>query len=62
MIIRQENVRKPATVAHPYDASIQRLKWKGCHRFKVSLGYIARPYLKNKKRSRKQKGWRIKEY
>jgi hypothetical protein len=56
MIINQEHVRKPAAVAHPYTPSIQRLKWKGWHRFKVSLGYIARPYLKKKKIYRKQKG------
>jgi hypothetical protein len=40
-------------VAYPYNPSIWRLRQEDC-KFLTSLGYIARPYLKNKKSFKKK--------
>jgi hypothetical protein len=42
-------VSKPGVVVHTCDPSIGRLR-KEDQEFKASLGYIARPYLKKKKK------------
>lgn len=42
-------------VAHSYNPRIQRLKRKGCYKFKVSLGYIARYYLRKENKNKENR-------